>query len=72
MWDISAHHEEAPNALNLTTASGGDRVQTGPVFVYYRQSFMARAEYKVLAHERVVGTSLSRGNEFSLAVGFTF
>ncbi len=72
MWDISAHHEEAPNALNLTTASGGDRVQTGPVFVYYRQNFMARAEYKLLAYERVVGTSISRGNEFSLAVGFTF
>lgn len=72
MWDISAHHEEAPNSLNLTTASGGDRVQTGPVFVYYRQNFMMRAEYKLLAYERVVGTSISRGNEYSLAVGFAF
>jgi len=72
LWDISARHDDEPNAQNLTTASGGDRVQTGPVLMYYRQSFMARAEVKLLAYERVDGIRASRGNEFSIAVGFTF
>ncbi len=72
LWDISAHHDEAPNSLNLTTASGGDRVHTGPVFIYYRDNFMVRAEIKMLAYERVEGISTSRGNEYSLAIGFTF
>ena len=72
LWDISARHEDAPNARNLTTASGGDRIQTGPVFVYYRDSFMMRAEFKLLAYERVDGLGLSRGNEYSLAVGIAF
>ena len=72
MWDVSARNDDAPNALNLTTASGGEFVQTGPVLVYYRGGFMARAEYKFLAYERVDGTSLSRGDEFSLGFGFAF
>jgi len=72
MWDVSARHDDAPNALNLTTASGGDVVRTGPVLVFYRGSFMARAEYKFLAYERVDGISTSRGDEFSIGVGFTF
>jgi len=72
LWDISARHDDAPNAQNLTTASGGDRVQTGPILVYYRQNFMARAEIKLMAYERVDGTSTSRGNEFSVSFGLTF
>jgi hypothetical protein len=72
LWDISARHEDAPNAQNLTMASGGDRVQTGPVLMYYRQNFMARAEIKLLAYERFDGIGTSRGNEFSLAFGLTF
>jgi len=72
MWDVSAKHSDAPNQQNLTTASGGDRVYTGPVIVAYRQNLMFRAEYKVLAYEHVDDIGLSRGNQFSLAVGVTF
>ncbi|MEE8306886.1 MAG: transporter [Gammaproteobacteria bacterium] len=72
LWDVSVSHSASPNAQNLTTASGGDRVQTGPVLVYYRDSFMVRAEFKFMAHERVHGVSASRGNEFSLNLGFAF
>ncbi len=72
LWDISAHHENKPNSLNRTTASGGERVHTGPVFIYYRNSLMVRTEYKYLAHEHVDGISSSRGNEFSVALGYAF
>ena len=72
LWDISVLHNQDANALNLTTASGSDRVQTGPVFIYYRQNLMVRAEFKFLAYEHVDGISPSRGNEFSLGLGFTF
>jgi hypothetical protein len=71
-WDVSARHEDAPNSRNLTTAAGGDRVQTGPVLIYYRDNFMLRGEYKFLAYEHVDGIGLSRGDQYSLAVGFTF
>jgi len=40
--------------------------------MYYRQNFMARAEFKLVAYEHVDGTGTSRGNEFSLAFGLTF
>lgn len=72
MWDVSVRHEDPPNAFNLTTATGGDRVQTGPVLVYYRNSFMARAEFKFLAYEHFDSFGSSRGNEFSLAIGYAF
>jgi len=72
LWDVSAHHEERPNLRNLTTASGGDRVHTGPVFIYYRDNFMIRGEYKFLAYEDIDRIGLSRGDEFSFAVGITF
>ena len=72
LWDVSVRHDESPNGQILTTASGGNRVQTGPILVYYRGGFMARAEFKFLARERVDGISTSRGNEFSLAVGWVF
>ncbi len=72
MWDISVYHEDPPNALNLTTASGAERVQTGPVLVYYRNSLMLRAEFKFLAHEDVDRISASRGNEISLGIGYAF
>ncbi len=72
LWDVSAHHEEPPNLSNLTTASGGDRVHTGPGFIFYRDTLMVRGEYKFLAYEDVDRIGLSRGNEFSLGVGITF
>jgi hypothetical protein len=72
LWDVSAHHEEPPNLRNLTTASGGDRVHTGPVLIFYRDNFMVRGEYKFLAYEDVDRIGLSRGDEYSIAVGFTF
>jgi len=72
LWDVTARHEDAPNLRNLTTASGGDRVQTGPVFMFYRDNFMVRGEYKFLAYEDVDRIGLSRGDEFSISIGFTF
>jgi hypothetical protein len=72
LWDVSAYHEEPPDPGNLTTAAGGDRVQTGPVLIYYWDNLMVRGEYKFLAYEDVDGIGLSRGDEFSIAIGFTF
>ncbi len=72
LWDVSAHHEEPPNTRNRTTASGGDRVHTGPVLVVYRDNLMIRAEYKFVAYENADRFGLSRGSEVSIAVGLTF
>lgn len=72
LWDVTAHHEERPNLRNLTTASGGSRVHTGPVFIFYRDNVMVRAEYKFLAYEDIDLIGLSRGDEYWVGIGFTF
>jgi len=72
MLDISARHNEKPNSVTLTTASGGKRIQTGPVLMLYKDNIMLRAEYKFLAYEKINAVGLSRGNEFSAAIGITF
>jgi hypothetical protein len=72
MWDVTARHHEKPNAATLTTASGGERISTGPVFVWYRDNIMFRAEYKLPVYEKKDGIGSSRGQEFQVSIGFTF
>lgn len=72
MWDISARHNEDPNAATLTAASSGTRIQTGPIVVLYRGNIMFRAEYKIPVYEKAKGLSVSRGDEFTVGIGITF
>lgn len=72
MWDITARHNENPSSTTLTTASGGRRLQTGPVLVLYKDNIMFRAEYKHLVYEKTNGISNSRGSEFFIGIGITF
>ena len=58
MWDIS-----------VLTSDDGDRVQTGPVFVYFNRNMMIRAEYKHLAWER---DSDWDGGFLNVGVGWVF
>ena len=72
LWDVSAWHSDSPSGNNLTIASGGTRVLTGPVVVFYRENFMARVEFKIPAYERVDGVGLSVGNTLWVAFGAAF
>jgi len=72
IWDITARHQNKPSAATLTTASGGDRISTGPVIVFYRESVMFRAEYRYPVYEKKRGIGLSRGDGFQLGIGMTF
>jgi len=72
MWDINARYNEDPSSANLTTASGGKRIMTGPVLVLYKDNIMFRAEYKLPVYEDVSGVSNSRGQEFNIGIGITF
>jgi hypothetical protein len=58
LWDVS-----------VLTSEDGDRVQSGPVFVYFKKNFMFRAEYKALVYERDSDWS---GAYFSLAFGVVY
>ena len=58
LWDISA-----------LTSDKGDRIQTGPVFVYFKNNMMMRAEYKALVYEHNSDWS---GGQFSVGVGFVY
>ena len=58
LWDVS-----------VLTSRDGDRVQTGPVFVYFKKNLMFRAEYKALVFERDSNWS---GDYFSLAIGVVY
>jgi hypothetical protein len=72
IWDVTAWHSDSPSGNNLTIASGGTRVLTGPVVVFYRENFMARVEFKIPAYERVDGVGLSVGNTLWVAFGAAF
>lgn len=72
MWDVSARYNEDPSAENLTSASGGTRISTGPVAVLYKDNIMFRAEYKFPAYEKTSGVSNSRGQEFNIGIGMAF
>ena len=70
MLDLSARHErQGEDTAGIT---GGDRLSAGPVFVWYRGGMMLRAEYKTPLYENLKGVQLSRGNEFSIGIGFVF
>lgn len=72
MWDVTARYNDDPNAATLTTASGGQRVQTGPLVMLYKDNIMFRAEYKYPLYEKTSGISNSRGQEFNIGIGITF
>ncbi len=72
MWDITARYNDEANSATLTTASGGHRLQTGPVVVLYKDNIMFRAEYKHLTYEKKSTLSNSRGSEFNLGMSITF
>lgn len=58
LWDVS-----------LLASDDGDRIQTGPVLVYYRQNIMIRGEYKALVYER---DSQWSGGYAALGIGVVF
>ncbi len=70
MMDVSARHREEGEDLSGTT--GGTNVHFGPVFVYYVNNIMVRAEYKIPAFDRVKGIQLSKGNELNIGIGIVF
>ncbi|MFT5426752.1 MAG: hypothetical protein ACI9ZT_001698 [Gammaproteobacteria bacterium] len=72
MWDVTARYNDDPNSATLTTASGGQRLNMGPVLVLYKDNLMFRTEYKHPIYEKTSGISNSRGSEFSVAIGITF
>ncbi|WP_237157897.1 transporter [Shewanella psychrophila] len=70
MLDISAALEqEGRDSAGIT---GGKRLYSGPVFVWYRAGVMFRAEYKFPLYEDVEGIQISHGDEFTLGIGFVF
>ncbi len=72
MWDVTARYNDKPSAANLTTASGGKRIHTGPLLVLYKDNIMFRTEYKHPVYENTRSISNSRGSEFNIGIGITF
>jgi hypothetical protein len=72
MWDLTARYNDQASEETLTTASGGHRLQTGPVLVLYKDNWMLRGEYKHPVYEKTSNVSNSRGSEFIVNLGLTF
>lgn len=72
MWDVTARYNNDPNIATLTTATGGSRIQTGPIVVLYKDNIMFRSEYKYPLYETTSNISNSRGHEFNIGIGITF
>ncbi len=70
MLDASLRYQD--RGQNLAGTTGGKRILTGPVFVYYRKGIMFRAEYKYPVYEDLYGTQVSRGPELNVGLGFVF
>ena len=70
MWDLTARRQNAGDAL--TGAYAGKSVHTGPVFVWYKDALMLRAEWKMPAYEERKGTGLARGDLFEFGFGISF
>jgi hypothetical protein len=70
MWDLTARRQKAGDAL--TGAYAGKSVHTGPVFVWYKDALMLRAEWKMPAYEEREGTGLARGDLFEFGLGISF
>ena len=72
LWDVTARYHQNPNSANLTSASGGSRIQTGPILVLYKNNLMFRSEYKYPLYEKTRNISNSYGHEFNIGIGITF
>jgi hypothetical protein len=70
MVDASLRYHQRGQDLQGTT--GGRRLSMGPVFVYYREGMMFRAEYKIPVYEDVFGVQVARGSELNIGIGFVF
>jgi len=69
---IFSTHNDDPSSATLTTATGGQRLQMGPVLVLYKDNIMFRTEYKHLVYEKTSSISNSRGSEYLISLGITF
>ena len=70
MLDASLRYQG--RGQNLEGTTGGKRISTGPVFVYYRKGMMIRAEFKYPIYESLYDTQVSRGPELIVGIGFVF
>jgi len=70
MLDVSARSQEKGTSINGTT--GGDRINTGPVFVYYQDNIMFRTDISFPIYEKVDGTQFSSGRKLNVGIGMTF
>jgi len=70
MVDVSARHEK--RGVDLAGTTGGTCLSLGPVFVFYRQNVMFRAEYKYPVYERVFDSQVSFGPQWNVGFGLAF
>ena len=70
MMDLSARYKD--EGTKISGNNPGTRVSVGPVFVFYHENMMFRAEYKIPVYERALDTQVAYGNEVNVGIGFTF
>lgn len=70
MMDFSARYKDEGTKISGNNA--GTRISLGPVFVFYHENMMFRAEYKIPVYELALDIQVAYGNEINVGVGFTF
>jgi len=70
MLDARVRHKQRGRDEGGDT--GGTRLSLGPVFVYYKDNMMFRAELHFPVYERVSGSQVSFGNEINIGIGYSF
>ena len=70
MGDLTTRYEQRGKDTAGTT--GGSRIMSGPVLIWYRNNTMARIEYKYPVYEKMFDTQVSHGPQINIGIGFTF
>jgi len=68
--DVSARYQGSGQQIGKKT--GGTKLYSGPIVMFYKSNWMARAEYSIPVYERAFSTQFSRGHKVSLGLGKTF
>jgi hypothetical protein len=70
MWDIQGRYMD--RGVDADGATGGVRVSTGPIAMWYRDNMMVHMEITWPAYESFNGAQVSYGPELFLGAGITF
>ncbi len=70
MWEIQGRYQD--RGIDADGTTGGVRVSTGPIVMWYKDNLMLHVQYSVPAYEKFNGSQVSHGHELVAGIGIAF